>query len=884
MKPSTFINLSLISLLLAGGYVYLEKPEWIQDYLPATKKVKKSVKRKAAKKVVKTEEVKPAEPEVTVQKQETPAEPEPKRPAEVADTPRPDKTAGKEAKVNPRLAVEDIGEVPMVLKNVGIIKGAEWADCAKVRDKVGAEILDKLGKPSASEINKFVRKGKNRLLLAQWIVADAELRSQASIDEYEIERDRQLAKAKRDFETMKGQTPASGATYTQSWKFNSSKEQFERIDNESKSAHRFSESAGDEGGQLLMEQIGGDPEWMEDFAFSGECKRPGQALSILKKIYKKHPDMLKNRMVRDIATATALEYARSNWNQEDAVDRATFYINAWKEGRLNPVFDKLPMWQRRMVCGCKGDNPYGSVASLTWALENFHLPMDRFTDCCWRCDYRLNNIYGDSIHGPHYYAPFEGSMGSNRHAMTYYVGGVCGSLSHFGAFAALAHGVPAMTAGEPGHCAFIVLVNDKWTPAYSLSWERGLHWQVFDQVYTYSALHSATELYSEKQKKETMASNAWRVVGCAYAAAGDVDKASICFEKAVTEQPRNWMPWREWRETLEKAQDAGSKHWKKMHDVLCKKLVPMFPEMAAEHMNKGLAAGLAKVLKPDELRKAYLDFWKEIKHMGPDRWRIEELASKQAELLGVSKNSEQLCAFYSDLLKTTAHNKLYAPAVLNWGNLIGETLDDAGNEARMQATIQALTKGKKMNAEDRVKVLDPVILATEESHDLNSFQSLGKMVKKSGYVNKSLKMPRIQPFPGKLVSADGMIWTSSTCNWDKPHEHPGVLTPDGGSFHTDKEENAYVVVELPRQANVTGIALVAPPNGMHGRLKNIKIQVSENGTDWKDVYQFGEYTERVMRSNLDNRKPIAKYVRVMRTGGPEFFHLSGIYVYGHLAA
>ena len=241
------------------------------------------------------------------------------------------------------------------------------------------------------------------------------------------------------------------------------------------SEYSFSESVKGNSSIKLMEQVGGSEEWMSHFAFSGECVRPGMAFSILKKIYKQHPDMLTNRTVRDIATATALEYAKSNWDQQDAVERANFYIQAWKDERLNTVFDTLPMWLRRMVCGCKGDNPYGSVESLQWALDNFHLPADRYSGSCWRCAYRLNNIYGDSIHGPLYYAPFEGSLGQNREAMTYYVGGVCGSLSHFGAFAALANGVPAMTVGEPGHCAYIVLVGDKWTPAYSLSWERGLH-------------------------------------------------------------------------------------------------------------------------------------------------------------------------------------------------------------------------------------------------------------------------------------------------------------------------------------------------------------------------------------------------------------------------
>jgi hypothetical protein len=39
-----------------------------------------------------------------------------------------------------------------------------------------------------------------------------------------------------------------------------------------------------------------------------------------------------------------------------------------------------------------------------------------------------------------------------------------------------------------------------------------------------------------------------------------------------------------------------------------------------------------------------------------------------------------------------------------------------------------------------------------------------------------------------------------------------------------------------------------------------------------------------MRSDLVGKKPVAKYVRILRAGGPEFFHLNGIYIYGEQAA
>lgn len=876
MKAGTIITL-ILTLLIGAGAVYVVKPELYEGILPDSmlgKKEVKKVRKKAAKKAVKKKEVKLADK----------AKDAPVKPAEPQKVEEPEETGEETVEEVAEDLEADAPDLPVKFKNQGIVKGEEWVDCAKVKEKVTAEILSLVKGKKAGEIAKIFRRPKNQLLLAQWVVADAELRSQEEVDAAKTGRQTQLEKARVDLENARAQVPAGAEpSVAVAWTIAQQEKKIAKLEKEEKSAHLFSESAKGKTGRQMMEQIGGDPQWLHDFAFSGECVRPGMALSILKEIYKQHPEMLGKRMIRDIATATALEYAKSGWNQQDAVERANFYINAWNDKRLNTVFDNLPMWQRRMVCGCKGDNAYGSVASLTWALDNFHLPVERFSGSCWRCSYRLNNIYGDSIHGPLYYAPFESQLGDNRAAMTYYIGGVCGSLSHFGAFAALANGVPAMTAGEPGHCSFLVLVGDKWTPAYSLSWERGLHWQVFRRVHTYSSLHAATELYSEKQEKDTQKSNIWRVLAGIHNDAGNWEEAEDCYAKAAKEQPRNYMAMREWREALEKVQSATPEHWNRLNDAVCEWLVPLYPELASEHMHKGLADGLAKNLAPEQLEKAYLKFWQNVKEMGPDRWRIEELGKKQLAAAGADKDVDKLCDFFSKVLGATVKNTEYAPAILSWGNVLGAELDTDGNGKLMQAIIDGIGKGGKMSSEDRVKLLAPAILAAEQNRDLAAFQAIAKMIKGCGYKNEEIKMPKIAPFPGKLASEDGLVWMSSTSPHDKPQDHAGLLTPEGGSFHTEKDTDAFIAVELPRQVQVTGVVIVAT-NGNLGRCNNMKVQVSENGNDWTDVHEFGTCDERVMRSDLNGRRPVAKYVRILRQGGPEFFHLNGIYIYGNPAA
>ena len=316
---------TLLLGLVAGG-TYLVKPEVYEGILPDSmigkktpKKAKNKGKKKQQKKVLAAaEEVEKAE--------EVPAE----APAaeEVVD--------------------EEVVDEPEESEQQGSLVSSDWADCAKMKAAVAAEIMKKAEGKSTAELAKLFRKPKNQLLLAQWVVADAELRSQAEVEEARTESAARIEKLRRELEANRAKVPANaepGAALA--WNISQQETQLAKLEKEAGCHHLLSESAGDKAGSKLMEMIGSDPEWMHDFAFSGECVRPGTALSILKQIHQEHPDMLENRMVRDIATATALEYAKSGWNQQDAVERANFYINAWKDDRLNTVFDTLPMWQRR---------------------------------------------------------------------------------------------------------------------------------------------------------------------------------------------------------------------------------------------------------------------------------------------------------------------------------------------------------------------------------------------------------------------------------------------------------------------------------------------------------------------------------------------------------
>ncbi len=768
-----------------------------------------------------------------------------------------------------------------------LVSDSSWKDATAKRDELAGKITDTMGGSTTALAESFINKEENRMLLAQWIIAQAEVQNLADAAKRKEDKAKNLAKLREDLEKAKAAIP-EGVTPSKrtAWNISQLEKRIKRAEAESEMALTMAEALENKKCATLMEMIAKDAEWLQQFAFSGECNRPGTAVYILAEIADKHADCFSDRMVRDIATATALEYARSGWNPDDAVERAGFYIKSYKAGRLNSVFDEIPFWQRRMVCGCKGDNDYGSIESLEWSLENVHLPVDEYIGCCWRCAYRLNNIYGDSIHGPEYYAPWSATYGPNRTALTYLVGGVCGSLSHFGAFSALANGIPAMTAGEPAHCAYVVRVGNKWVPGYSVSWERGLHWQVFSNVYTYTSLHAATDMYADDSPTgKTSLSNALRVAGNIYSQQGNADKARDCFAGAVKAQPNNFMAWREWTNSLKTHCADDAKAWEELNDLLCEVLVPVYPEVASEVLHKGALEGMAKAMAGDKkkLRKCCLDFWRACKDMGPERWRIENLADAQFKQLGVSAATpEELCNTYSDLLGAVSSSAQYMSVILGWGNKVSEKMKDADRTKFNIAMVKGIQKGKGMKEEERDKMLGAALLTAERNRDLDTFQAIGRMLPEK-YRKPETPLPAHEPFPGKLASQGGLVWASSTSGHDKPCYHWGLLEPCGGTFHTGKDENGYLVVQLPRQVNVTGVVVIAP-DGNRDRLHNMKVQVSEDGEKWTDVYQFGPCNQRVLRADLGDKLPLAKYVRILHPGGPEYFHLNAVFVYGNQAA
>ncbi len=779
-----------------------------------------------------------------------------------------------------------------------------WNDSIALEGRLAADILKALPSADKAAVESFLSEPANRLKLAQWAFVHCENTVDDTLRENRLTPLRSsLTQRRENLATLNSQLKMARGNDREFITRRIEEEQaaIAALEAELRSPRSMKQTlAAMPAAAALLRDIMRDSEWLEQILYSGECANPGRMLAILHGISQEAPNLAEEAMPRAIATATALEWAKHDWDFNIASPRAMFFIENDKDNRFHSGFRTLPFWQLRLLSGCKGNDENGSVESLQWALDNVHLPSDQYAGSCWQAQYLLENLFGDSVHGADYYGAYDGVYkkgvtGRNGLRRTFEVGGVCGSLSHFGACSALANGVPALPMGEPEHCAYVVLVNGKWTPAYSLSWQRGLHWEVWKHVNTFSSLHVGSELYDTLGKnKETALSNACNSLGKLYASQGDKDKA-LAMHRAATElQPANYPAWRDYAAFLRESSPGDAKAWSTMNASLCSGLAPRYPEVAAGLLRAHVYPHLLE-LSSKERASICAAFWKAVDGLGPDRWDIESMCTAQFNLLGgaggdasAQPDASLANKVYSMVLQRTISKPAYAPVILSWGNNLAASLGEDVQKSFLQTTLKALSNSGDgaMDVADRDRMLGQALRGAANMHDRSSFQSIGKLLSDK-YQKPQEKLPEWEPFPGKLVSQGGLLRINSTSQYDDPAAHWGILEPTvGGRFHTDKVTDGYAVVELPKTAFITGVVTIAPGGNLE-RLANMKVQYSESGRDddWHDAGAMPAPTsQRINRLDLQAKNPRARFIRILRPGGPEYFHLFGIFVYGKPAA
>jgi len=617
--------------------------------------------------------------------------------------------------------------------------------------------------------------------------------------------------------------------------------------------------------QLLLSSV----TWQRELADSGPVEKPEKVIQLLYELWKSDPALHTRPIDRAMATACALEGPRRDWNIEQMLPRYQYFKTKNDLGLLNTVYKDLNVFQRRYLARGVQHGHLNGIESMEYQNIEVCLPAERYTGACWYARWILLNPFGDTIHGPKYYQPYRQSWNSAAE-MIRNVGGVCGSLSNFGAAAAIANGVPGVTMGEPGHCAYAIMMsNGNWSPAYSLNWKRGLHTTFFNKgswgwhVYLNNSMKSPQKA-SEAADLRRLAQH--------YLTEKQNTRAYATLEKARQQHPQDWSLWESSAQALTETK-APPSIWQDLHNDTLKHLAPVAPEIAWNL----LASSIYKHVLPDgenqaqDRYKILLAYEKAITGWGLARWDFDSSINQQLKLLKASPELED--KFMSTAFALHVDENILTPVILE--TQLKRTAKDENRRVTFIKNIgQGLSKNSSDGSNDVIETLAKKILPDAAAQgDKATFQFIGKLTAKTYKPNEISP----EPFPGILLSSGGTLAIDKPNNrYDNAAKHWGVIETHGGDFHTGSDK-PHVTVQLGNYGLLSGVVIVTR-DGHIGRLNGAILETSIDGQDWKTIHTFNK-AKRINRILLADQKISAGYIRVTHPGGQPL-HFNKFLTYG----
>lgn len=211
------------------------------------------------------------------------------------------------------------------------------------------------------------------------------------------------------------------------------------------------------GGQEFLQRFTNDLEWMRMFLVNDEAKWP-ESLENLRFLHVNggHTD---HAVYRKLSTAMAC--AAGSMNRYRLLDRYRDIMSVHQEGLLHASFDALDVREMRWAVPLAG-----TAKDYQFMVDVMQMRTSDYIGACWGIPYIDPNVYGYSVQGWGYADPWTHLYGTGTGDRPFIVqrqvGGVCGTLSGFGATVSKAHGVMSTTVGQPGHCAYVVRVGLEW--------------------------------------------------------------------------------------------------------------------------------------------------------------------------------------------------------------------------------------------------------------------------------------------------------------------------------------------------------------------------------------------------------------------------------------
>lgn len=217
-------------------------------------------------------------------------------------------------------------------------------------------------------------------------------------------------------------------------------------------------------GKEFMKKFMDNGDWLESFLWSGPpAVSWAQALENLY-VLDRHTDGMERAVFNRLATALALQAGKMR--PYSFVDRYKHIQEAYRGGLLHAGFSRMDVREMRWTFYLGGNR-----AEYEFLLDDMQRTAPEYLGACWSCSYLGHNAYGDTVQGPLYYKPWSHVYGWKEGSRK--VGGVCGSLSHYGSDAAKSHGVMSTWISQPGHCAYVVRLGGRWPIGFNVAGPTG---------------------------------------------------------------------------------------------------------------------------------------------------------------------------------------------------------------------------------------------------------------------------------------------------------------------------------------------------------------------------------------------------------------------------
>ncbi len=634
-----------------------------------------------------------------------------------------------------------------------------------------------------------------------------------------------------------------------------------------------------EGGRAFANKFLQDEEWLEEFFASGPVEAPAAAFTNLFELVwnDSRGEILAGGLARRVATAIALNTSAKSEAGHFVRAHAAYMFLA-RAGRLHKSAYGQSVREWRFSVGRILD-----AANLLYLNQHFNYRTDSYGGALNAVPYRLHNCFGESIHGPRYYRPWRDCDWPSW-SLRPRVGGVCGALSTFGALSANAHGLMATTGGQPGHCAYNRRrANGSWNIHNYVGRYTTAHYCFWGHAFTY--LDAIERSYADRESQLQVDRLTW-MARLAEDGGASSSAVEAWHRLAVKAQPKHLGAWREYSAWLARS-NAGVGATSAFMRAFARAM-PDGRQATWDVVNDNLAriakdrnAGPKRAV--DELVRLYAMLPQPTNTPTREEMDVQGLLRRQAKIIG---NDDELARRMFKAALTAQIGRPVFAEVLGWGaEMYLKNAAQAGEFVKLVESVCG--RGKSGGT-----VIDcrGMMAAAVKTKDFAVFRTVAGLFERLNPMDPHAPRYPESDFGGRLLSAGGMLTTSTTSNWDKPElyarvidssrkpnpSHPNDLT----TFHTAKETAPWAMVELPGDAQVTGVFLLNKSGQNAHRQVPFDVMTSEDGKTWTNVFHTDKLEQEYRIPITPSRR--ARYVKVARTpdAKEEFFHFGKILVYG----